>query len=61
MAYKRKTEDEFQIHGDYGYGFEEVTCETTRKDAIQTLKDYRENQPQAVFKMVKKRVRLTSN
>lgn len=32
MAYKRKTEDEYVIQADYGFGdgFEDVTVETTR-------------------------------
>lgn len=37
----RKTTDEFQIHGNYGYGFEEVTASDSRKEAISYLKDYR--------------------
>jgi hypothetical protein len=55
--YERKTEDEFQIHGDYGYGFEEVTCEVTRQLAREQLKCYRENEPGVAFKIVKKRVK----
>jgi hypothetical protein len=58
MAYKRKTVDEFQIHGNYGYGhgFEEVTAESTRKEALDRLREYRENEPGIPFKLVTKRV-----
>ena len=56
MSYVRKTEDEFQIHGHYGYGWEEVTCETDRKTARETLRNYRANEPGTPFKLVKKRV-----
>ena len=58
--YIRKTEDEYQIHGNYGYGhgFEEVTCETSWKDAKEQLKCYRENEPGIPFKIVKKRVKI---
>lgn len=58
MNYKRKTQDEYQIHADYGQGFEEVTAENTRKAAKEQLKCYRENEPGIVFKIVKKRVPL---
>lgn len=44
MAYKRKTEDEFQIHIDYGEGFVEVTAEVTRKAALATKRDYDQNE-----------------
>jgi len=57
MTYVRKTTDEFQIHGDYGQGFEEVTAAATCKEAKQLIKDYRENEPYP-FKIVKKRIKL---
>ena len=56
MAYVRTTEDEFQIHGNYGQGYEELTCETTWKEAKQCIKDYRENEPGVQFKIVTKRI-----
>lgn len=55
MTYNRKTEDEFQIHCDYGYGWEEVCCETTAKAARETRDAYRENQD-ALVKIKKVRV-----
>lgn len=60
MAYKRKTYDEYQIHGNYGYGhgFEEVTCETTFREARDMLKCYRDNEPGVPFKIIVKRVHL---
>ena len=61
MAYKRITEDEFQIHGNYGQGFEELTCETTRKKARTQLRLYREAEPGIVFKMVIKRIKINTN
>lgn len=47
MAYKRKTEDEYEILGDYGYGdgLEIVCSESSWEDARNTLKEYRENEP----------------
>jgi hypothetical protein len=56
MAYTRKTEDEYQIHGNYGYGWEEVCAEDNRKDAILRLREYRENQPEYPVRLMKKRV-----
>jgi hypothetical protein len=56
--YIRKTEDEFRIMGNYGQGFEEVTCEVTRPLARSTIKDYRTNEPGIPFKIVKKRVKI---
>jgi len=57
MAYTRKTVDEYQIHGNYGFGFEDVTAEDTYKAAKEQLKCYRENEPYQ-FKIVVKRVRI---
>jgi len=56
MTYKRKTQDEFQIWGDYGQGFEELIAESTRKEAKARLKEYRENQPEGNYKIVVKRI-----
>ena len=57
--YHRKTKDEFQVQGNYGYhGYEMVTCEETYKEAKERLKEYRENEPGIAFKIVKRRVKL---
>jgi hypothetical protein len=58
MAYKRKTRDEYQVHGDYGQGFEEVCAEDTHKEARARLKEYRENEPQYRHKLVVRRVKI---
>ncbi len=58
MSRPRVTCDEFQIHGYYAHGWEEVTCEDTRKEARERLKEYRENERGTAFKIVKRRVRL---
>jgi len=60
MAYKRKTEDEFEILGNYGQGFEVVTTETTRKLARDQIKTYRANEPSIAFKIVKRRVPIAT-
>lgn len=58
MAYVRKTVDEYQIHGNYGMGFEEVTAEDSYREARGQLKCYRENEPGIAFKIVCKRVMI---
>lgn len=58
MTYIRVTKDEYQIRQNCGYGFEEVCSEDNYKEAKQRLKEYRENQPEYVVKIVKVRVSL---
>jgi len=55
--YKRKTEDEWEIQGNYTGEWEMVTTETSRKDARQQIKIYREEEPGIAFRYVKKRVK----
>ena len=58
MVYVRKTEDEYDIEGDYGQGFEVVTCESTWKDAKAQIKIYRENEPGVAFRIKHHRVKV---
>ena len=55
-TYIRKTTDEFQIHGLYAHGWEEVTAEDTRSEANARLKEYRDNEPGTSFRIIKKRI-----
>lgn len=59
-AYIRKTTDEYQVQGNYGYGYgyEEVASEETIKEARLRLKEYRENEPGILFRIVHKRVKI---
>lgn len=57
MTYIRKTTDEYQVHANNGYGWEEITCADNRKEAQQLLNDYRTNQPECSFKLKKVRVK----
>ena len=41
MMYTRKTKDVWAIMGNYGYGWEEIVTENTKKEAIEQLKTYR--------------------
>jgi len=54
--YTRKTSDEYEIQGYYGQGWEMVTCEVTRKEAKERLREYNENELYP-HRIVKKRVR----
>ncbi len=44
-SYERKTRDEYDILGDYGYGHgpEVLTTEDTLREASHRLKEYRDN------------------
>jgi hypothetical protein len=57
IMYQRKTYDEYEIQGNYGYGWEMVTTEETRQAAKEQLKCYRENEPNAAHRIVKIRVK----
>lgn len=45
---------EYVIVGDYGYGhgYEDLTAEDTRTDAMLRLHEYRDNEPGVSFKVV---------
>jgi hypothetical protein len=61
MAYKRKTEDEFEIQSWTPQGgWECATTEVTRRDAREQLKCYRENEPGTAHRIVKKRVPINA-
>jgi hypothetical protein len=58
MAYSRKTKDEGEVQGYYSttYGWECVTTEDTRAEAIIRLAEYLKNEPNIKFRIVKHRV-----
>jgi hypothetical protein len=56
--YVRKTIDEYEIQGNYGYSWDYLCSEFTYKQAKQTLKEYRENESQYLHKIVHKRIKL---
>ena len=43
--YIRKTRDLFTVQGLYSGNWEDETSESTRREGIQRLKEYRENMP----------------
>lgn len=60
MPYQRKTQDVYEIQGNYGYGygFECVNTETTRLKAKKSVREYRENEKGTTFRIVKKRIKI---
>lgn len=42
--YKRKTRDVWEVQGNYGYGWDMVTTEESRREAVKMLKCYQENE-----------------
>jgi hypothetical protein len=60
--YIRKTEDEFEIQSwSPQGGWELATTETSRKDAREQVKCYRENEPHIAHRIVKKRVPINAD
>jgi len=62
MTYIRKTYDEYEIQGYTGpqYGWEVMTTETDPREAKARLREYRENQPEYPYRIVKRRVKKES-
>lgn len=44
---------EWQVQGNYGQGFELVWIAADRKDGLEVLREYRENQCNTLFRLVK--------
>ena len=57
--YKRKTYDEYQLHINYGCGFEEVTSELSRREINKRKIEYLENDNKIIdIKVIMKRVKI---
>lgn len=50
-------EYEYEVQGNYGYGWEMVTTEDTPTEARKRLKEYDDNEPQYPHRIKKVRVR----
>ena len=55
MAYKRKTKDVWVVQGNYGYGWDDVVEEETRKEAWDMLLCYTENEPKYQHRVKRRR------
>jgi hypothetical protein len=60
MAYQRKTIDLFIVQGLYYGQWEDETAETSRREGIERLKEYRQNMPEYAHRMIKQRERVTA-
>ncbi len=60
MSYKRKTQDEFQIHGNYAGKYEEVTAYGTWREARIGANEHRSNEPGVSFLIKKARVKIAA-
>lgn len=58
--YKRKTQDIWNVQGNYGFGWETVTAETTYREVRARLREYRENEPGTSFRLKMTRERIAS-
>jgi|SRR5882672_7497384 len=54
---ERKTVDEYQVQGYYSGQWEVVTAEETKSDAKDRLSEYRINEPNTAFRLVKKHIK----
>lgn len=50
-----KTEYIWILRSNYGYGWEDESAAETRKEILQTLKEYRQNCPQGQYRIVGRR------
>lgn len=58
MPYTRKTRDTWELHVDYGQGWEHELTEFTRSEIRQRLKEYHENCPEYPTTVVRRRERI---
>ena len=56
--YCRKTKDVYVLEGNYGYGWDFLCEYDNRKDALNDLKTYRENEIGYVHRIIKRRVMI---
>ena len=57
MSYQRKTQDEWQLWSNYGYGWEHEISEDSWSEMKARLREYRENAPQGAYRAKKVRVK----
>lgn len=56
MKYQRKTEDLFIIQQMFDKKWEDVTQSSSRKEALDDYKAYKENQPEIPVRWITKRI-----
>ena len=58
MAYIRKTQDVYTVQGFYCGAWEDETSESTRREGIERLKEYRANMPEYLHRLIKTREKI---
>jgi hypothetical protein len=58
FMYIRKTQDVYTVQGLYFGNWEDETSENTRREAIERLKEYRENMPEYAHRLTKTREKI---
>ena len=58
MSYIRKTEDEWVIQSNYGYGWEDESCYDNYQEANYDIKEYRRSGYDAQYRLIKRRVKI---
>ena len=56
-AKMKKQSYEYIVQGAYGQGWEDVAAEETRKEALATLRAYRENETQYPHRLIKRKIK----
>jgi hypothetical protein len=59
MAYTRKTRDTWELHVNYGSGYEHEVTEYSRKEIRARVREYRENCPEYALKVRTKREKIS--
>ncbi len=54
---ERKTEDEWIVQGNYGYGWEDLTAEASEREGRERLHEYQDNEKHAQHRLIKRRVK----
>jgi hypothetical protein len=57
MVKKTPCKFEFEVQGKYGFGWECVTSEETKAEALKRLKEYNENEPIYPHRVVRKKLK----
>lgn len=53
-------EYEYELQGNYGYGWDVLTTEATRSEALDQLRTYAENEPMTRLRISRVRVKAVA-
>jgi hypothetical protein len=55
-----KMQYEYELQGNYGYGWDVLTTEATRSEALDQLRTYAENEPMTRLRISRVRVKAVA-